>query len=143
MNQYLVLNEQCLEFNKVGDPKDNIRRDVRSIMQLLCALYSNAKIFNYIVEGLKSKNAKQRTGQCHRECRCMYVQEFTSAKAAVRRNVFSSNRPFWISTIIGRFIGHSSEGCLYSCWKAAINPCMICVDGTRSVPRRQEVSRRQ
>ena len=89
-------NEQCSEYIKVGDPKDNIRRDVRSIMQLLCTLYSNAKVFNYIVEGLKSKNAKQRTGQCHRECRCMYVQEFTSAKAAVRRNIFSSNRPFWI-----------------------------------------------
>ena len=72
-DESISCNEQCSEYNKVGDPKDNIRRDVRSIMQLLCTLYSNAKVFNYIVEGLKSKNAKQRTGQCHRECRCMYV----------------------------------------------------------------------
>lgn len=49
--------------NKVGDPKDNIRRDVHIILQMICRVYPSSKMFNYLLEGVKSKNAKQRTGQ--------------------------------------------------------------------------------
>ena len=49
--------------NKVGDPKDNIRRDVHIILQLICKVYPSSKLFNYLLEGVKSKNSKQRTGK--------------------------------------------------------------------------------
>jgi hypothetical protein len=35
---------------------------VRSIFQLLCKVHAPQKLFVYILDGLKSKNAKQRTG---------------------------------------------------------------------------------
>ncbi|GCB74029.1 hypothetical protein scyTo_0003113 [Scyliorhinus torazame] len=46
--------------NKVGEPKDLIRKDVRSIMNMMCKVYPASKMFNFIMEGLKSKNSKQR-----------------------------------------------------------------------------------
>ncbi|XP_055505102.1 cytoskeleton-associated protein 5 isoform X2 [Leucoraja erinacea] len=46
--------------NKVGESKDVIRKDVRSILNILCKLYPASKMFNLIMDGLKSKNSKQR-----------------------------------------------------------------------------------
>ncbi|XP_059831965.1 cytoskeleton-associated protein 5 isoform X3 [Hypanus sabinus] len=46
--------------NKVGEPKDVIRKDVRSILNMMCKVYPASKMFSLIMEGLKSKNSKQR-----------------------------------------------------------------------------------
>nr|XP_018902745.1 PREDICTED: cytoskeleton-associated protein 5 [Bemisia tabaci]XP_018902746.1 PREDICTED: cytoskeleton-associated protein 5 [Bemisia tabaci]XP_018902747.1 PREDICTED: cytoskeleton-associated protein 5 [Bemisia tabaci]XP_018902749.1 PREDICTED: cytoskeleton-associated protein 5 [Bemisia tabaci] len=50
---YLVL--------KVGDPKDAVRNSVKAIFKLIGSIYSVSKLFTYIMDGLKSKNARQRT----------------------------------------------------------------------------------
>ncbi|KAL4225289.1 Cytoskeleton associated protein 5 [Mactra antiquata] len=46
---------------KVGENKDNVRRDVRSIFKLLYKVYPASKMFVFILDGVKSKNSKQRT----------------------------------------------------------------------------------
>ncbi|XP_067902567.1 cytoskeleton-associated protein 5 isoform X2 [Heterodontus francisci] len=46
--------------NKVGEPKDVIRKDVRTILNIMCKVYPASKMFSFIMEGLKSKNSKQR-----------------------------------------------------------------------------------
>lgn len=46
---------------KLGDPKDAVRNGVRSIFRQICLTYPFAKVFTSIMEGLKSKNARQRT----------------------------------------------------------------------------------
>ncbi|GFO33537.1 cytoskeleton-associated protein 5 [Plakobranchus ocellatus] len=45
---------------KSGDPKDNVRRDVRTILKLMCKIYPSSKLFSFIIEGLKCKVSKQR-----------------------------------------------------------------------------------
>ena len=47
--------------NKIGDPKDNIRKDIRKIIQLILPVYCSSRVSFFLLEGLKSKNAKQRT----------------------------------------------------------------------------------
>lgn len=59
---YLVL--------KVGDAKDNVRRDVRNIFKLICKVYPASKMFSYLLDGIKSKNSKQRT-ECLEELACL------------------------------------------------------------------------
>ncbi|CAF4840338.1 unnamed protein product [Pieris macdunnoughi] len=49
---YLVL--------KVGDPKDTVRNGVKDLFRQICIVYSVTKLFGYLMEGLKSKNARQR-----------------------------------------------------------------------------------
>lgn len=46
---------------KIGDPKDAVRNGVRGIFRQICIVYPFTKVFSYIMEGLKSKNARQRT----------------------------------------------------------------------------------
>lgn len=46
---------------KLGDQKDAVRNGVRSIFRQICLTYPFAKVFSSIMEGLKSKNARQRT----------------------------------------------------------------------------------
>lgn len=46
---------------KIGDPKDAVRNGVRGILRQICIVYPFTKVFSYIMEGLKSKNARQRT----------------------------------------------------------------------------------
>lgn len=46
---------------KIGDPKDAVRNGVRSLLRQICFIYPFTKVFVYIMEGLKSKNARQRT----------------------------------------------------------------------------------
>ncbi|VDO29637.1 unnamed protein product [Onchocerca flexuosa] len=46
---------------KLGEPKDSVRTPVRTIIQLVTELVSPPKIFPLIIEGLKTKNSRQRT----------------------------------------------------------------------------------
>lgn len=46
---------------KLGDPKDAVRNSVRSIFRQICLTYPYTKVFSCIMDGLKSKNARQRT----------------------------------------------------------------------------------
>ncbi|RZC32556.1 cytoskeleton-associated protein 5 [Asbolus verrucosus] len=45
---------------KIGDPKDTVRNGVRSLFKQICHVYSVSRLFTYIMEGVKSKNARQR-----------------------------------------------------------------------------------
>ncbi|XP_056135321.1 cytoskeleton-associated protein 5-like [Lampris incognitus] len=71
---------------KMGESKDVVRKDVRAIMGMLCKVYPASKIFPFIMEGLKSKNSKQRA-VCLEELGClialcgMSVCQPTPAKA--------------------------------------------------------------
>eukprot|EP00095_Tigriopus_kingsejongensis_P001503 maker-scaffold1086_size63525-snap-gene-0.14 protein:Tk01503 transcript:maker-scaffold1086_size63525-snap-gene-0.14-mRNA-1 annotation:"microtubule associated protein" len=49
--------------NKVGDPKDQVRASIKNILKVLCQVYPASKMSPYLMDGLKSKNAKQR-GEC-------------------------------------------------------------------------------
>ncbi|XP_050682742.1 protein mini spindles [Leptidea sinapis] len=49
---YLVL--------KVGDPKDTVRNGVKALFKQIGVVYSVTKLCGYLMEGLKSKNARQR-----------------------------------------------------------------------------------
>lgn len=46
---------------KLGDPKDAVRNGVRSLFRQMCLTYPFTKVFTCIMDGLKSKNARQRT----------------------------------------------------------------------------------
>ncbi|XP_054741345.1 protein mini spindles isoform X1 [Anastrepha obliqua] len=46
---------------KLGDPKDAVRVGVRSLLRQILLVYPYTKVFVYVMEGLKSKNARQRT----------------------------------------------------------------------------------
>ncbi|TSQ92631.1 Cytoskeleton-associated protein 5 [Bagarius yarrelli] len=71
---------------KVGESKDVVRKDVRTILSMLCNVYSPSKMFPFLMEGTKSKNAKQRS-ECLEELGClienngMNVCQPTPAKA--------------------------------------------------------------
>ncbi|MFH4974191.1 hypothetical protein AB6A40_000900 [Gnathostoma spinigerum] len=45
---------------KTGEPKDSVRTPVRQIMQLITEIVSPAKMFPYVLDGLKTKNSRQR-----------------------------------------------------------------------------------
>ena len=47
---------------QVGDAKDPVRKEVRLLFRELCSFYPPNKLFNHIMDGLKSKNARLRTG---------------------------------------------------------------------------------
>ncbi|KAK3536056.1 hypothetical protein QTP70_026011 [Hemibagrus guttatus] len=55
---------------KVGESKDVVRKDVRAILTMLCTVYSPSKMFPFLMEGSKSKNAKQRS-ECLDELGCL------------------------------------------------------------------------
>lgn len=46
---------------KLGDRQDAIRKGFRSIVKLISQCYPPAKLFNFLIQGLQSKNARQRT----------------------------------------------------------------------------------
>ncbi|XP_043480677.1 protein mini spindles [Leptopilina heterotoma] len=46
---------------KIGDPKDTVRNGVRALFKQIALVYPVSKLFMYTMEGLKSKNARQRT----------------------------------------------------------------------------------
>ncbi|XP_058054357.1 protein mini spindles [Anopheles bellator] len=45
---------------KIGDPKDVVRNGVRTLLRQICQLYPFSKVFVFIMDALKSKNARQR-----------------------------------------------------------------------------------
>ena len=47
--------------NKWGDPKDQVRNGIRTIFKKLRQVFPVSKLFPYIMDGIDSKNAKQRT----------------------------------------------------------------------------------
>ncbi|CAH0561277.1 unnamed protein product [Brassicogethes aeneus] len=49
---YLVL--------KIGDPKDSVRNGVKVLLKQISFIYNVARLFTLLMEGLKSKNARQR-----------------------------------------------------------------------------------
>ena len=49
--------------NKVGDPKDQVRIGIRTMFKRLRQVYPVSKLCPFIIEGISSKNAKQRTGK--------------------------------------------------------------------------------
>ena len=46
----------------MGDAKDPVRKGVRVLFGQLCCIYPPGKLFPYVVDGLKSKNSRQRSG---------------------------------------------------------------------------------
>ena len=48
---------------KVGDPKDVVRKMIRNLFKLLTKIYPASKLFNYVMEGITSKNSKTRMGR--------------------------------------------------------------------------------
>ena len=60
---YWCINVLLVLLCQVGDSKDNVRRDVRNILKLICKVYPASKIFSFLLDGLKSKNSKQRMGE--------------------------------------------------------------------------------
>lgn len=51
----------CHISSQIGDPKDAVRNGVRRVLRQINLLYPFTKVFSYVMEGLKSKNARQRT----------------------------------------------------------------------------------
>jgi len=45
----------------LGDPKDAVRNGVRTLLRQILLVYPFTKMFAFVMEGLKSKNARQRT----------------------------------------------------------------------------------
>ncbi|XP_076386663.1 msps cytoskeleton-associated protein 5 isoform X2 [Megachile rotundata] len=65
-DQYHMLENEAASFIpyliiKIGDPKDAVRNGVRSLFKQIALVYPVSKLFSYVMEGLKSKNARQRT----------------------------------------------------------------------------------
>jgi len=57
-----------LSLSQVGDAKDAVRKGVRFLFRELCSFYPPAKLFGFVLDGLKSKNARQRTGEWSTVC---------------------------------------------------------------------------
>ncbi|CAF1056931.1 unnamed protein product [Didymodactylos carnosus] len=73
--QYRLLEYEASAFLpyfilKMGDNKDPIRRGVRQVLRLMCDLYPMNKIMQYLLEGIKSKNSRQRA-ECLEEMNSM------------------------------------------------------------------------
>ncbi|XP_020296342.1 protein mini spindles isoform X2 [Pseudomyrmex gracilis] len=65
-DEYHMLENEAASFIpyliiKIGDPKDAVRNGVRALFKQIALVYPVSKLFSYVMEGLKSKNARQRT----------------------------------------------------------------------------------
>uniref|UniRef100_A0A1B6KST2 TOG domain-containing protein n=1 Tax=Graphocephala atropunctata TaxID=36148 RepID=A0A1B6KST2_9HEMI len=65
-NNYNMLETEAASFLpylilKLGDPKDTVRNSVKALLKQIANIYSASKIFVYTMDGIKSKNARQRT----------------------------------------------------------------------------------
>lgn len=45
---------------KIGDPKENVKTSVHNILRQVTLVHSPHRVFTFIMEGIKSKNARQR-----------------------------------------------------------------------------------
>ncbi|KAL7034400.1 hypothetical protein ACKWTF_007947 [Chironomus riparius] len=64
--QYVLTDNEGSSFiphllTKIGDPKDAVRNGVRNLLRQICLIYPFSRVFSYIMDALKSKNARQRT----------------------------------------------------------------------------------
>ena len=48
---------------KLGDKQDGIRKGCRQLMKYIAQCYPPTKVFNFLIQGLSSKNSRQRTGR--------------------------------------------------------------------------------
>lgn len=65
-NSYILADNEGSSFiphllTKIGDPKDTVRNGVRGLLRQICLVYPFSKVFVYLMDALKSKNARQRT----------------------------------------------------------------------------------
>ncbi|XP_014206626.1 protein mini spindles isoform X2 [Copidosoma floridanum] len=65
-DQYHMLENEAASFIpyliiKIGDPKDAVRNGVKALFKQIASVYPVSKLFSYVMDGLKSKNARQRT----------------------------------------------------------------------------------
>lgn len=65
-NDYALTDIEANSFiphllTKIGDPKDAVKNGVRTSIRKFCRIYPYVKMFAFVMEGLKSKNARQRT----------------------------------------------------------------------------------
>ncbi|KAJ8966867.1 hypothetical protein NQ314_003261 [Rhamnusium bicolor] len=63
--EYHMLENEASSFmpylvQKIGDPKDSVRNGVKALLNLISRVYPVSKLFTYVMEGVKSKNARQR-----------------------------------------------------------------------------------
>ncbi|XP_058831203.1 protein mini spindles isoform X2 [Topomyia yanbarensis] len=63
--QYVLAENEGSSFvphllTKIGDPKDVVRNGVRTLLRQICLVYPFAKVFVFVMDALKSKNARQR-----------------------------------------------------------------------------------
>ncbi|XP_056629748.1 protein mini spindles isoform X2 [Diorhabda sublineata] len=64
-SKYRMLENEVASFvpyliNKIGDPKDSVRNGVKALLNQLNRLFPINKLSLYIMDGVKSKNARQR-----------------------------------------------------------------------------------
>ncbi|EDO43210.1 predicted protein [Nematostella vectensis] len=74
-SDYQMLEHEASSFipylvTKVGDPKDVVRKMIRSLFKLITKVYPASKMFNYVSEGISSKNSKTRM-ECLEELGCL------------------------------------------------------------------------
>ena len=66
---------------QVGDSKEPVRKGVRALFKEICSLFPPSKLFTFVMDGLKSKNARQRAGKRERpsrgwgRCKVEWVRE--------------------------------------------------------------------
>ncbi|XP_048511351.1 protein mini spindles isoform X1 [Athalia rosae] len=65
-DEYHMLENEAASFipylvTKIGDPKDAVRNGVRALFKQIALVFPVSKLFSYVMEGIKSKNARQRT----------------------------------------------------------------------------------
>lgn len=46
---------------KIGEPKENIRKDIHTICHQITRVYPASKMFNHLMQGLVTKNSRQKT----------------------------------------------------------------------------------
>ena len=66
---------------KVGDPKDQIRASCKTIIKLVCKIYPASKLFNFLMVGISTKNAKQRM-ECLDEVGSLIASHGTAVSGA-------------------------------------------------------------
>ncbi|CAH0561278.1 unnamed protein product [Brassicogethes aeneus] len=74
---YLVL--------KIGDPKDSVRNGVKVLLKQISFIYNVARLFTLLMEGLKSKNARQRA-ECL-ETMGSIIEEFAACLKEVAKQI--------------------------------------------------------
>lgn len=99
---------------KVGDAKDNVRKDVRGIIKILYKLYPVSKMFIFLMDGFKSKNSKQRM-----EC----IEELGNLIEAYGISVCQPSPNVAVKNIAGQ-IGDRDNGVRNAALNAAVQAYM-------------------